>query len=136
MKWGCFDSRYRRGGPLVQSLRAAANGTLPSRRQDRHHLSSRDMGKLVEIGKGEAVSKLSDQMLRIMRGQVMAVAALCRFYDPHKTGDFCPMSKHGILTGRGMVMSVLRGSTSERGQRRDDRRLPSWRGIRRGAQSQ
>src|SRR5207237_7978966 len=57
--------------------------------------SPRDLGKLLEkISRGEAVSKqASDQMLRIMRGQVYSSRLpkyVTGFGVPHKTGDFLP----------------------------------------------
>lgn len=78
--------------------------------------SPRDMGKLLEkIEKGDAVSKqASDQMLRIMRGQVYS-SRLPRYVSgfsiPHKTGDFLPYIGNdvGILESRNrhVIMSVF-----------------------------
>jgi len=74
------------------------------------------MGRLLEkIEKGEAVSKsASDQMLRIMRGQVYT-SRLPRYVSgfaiPHKTGDFLPYIGNdvGILesANRKVVMSIF-----------------------------
>jgi len=78
--------------------------------------SSRDMGKLLEkIHKGEAVSKqASDQMLRIMRGQVYSSRLpkyVTGFGVPHKTGDFLPYIGNdvGILesSNRHIIISVF-----------------------------
>jgi len=78
--------------------------------------SPRDMGKLLEkISKGEAVSKpASDQMLRIMRGQVYSSRLpkyVSGFNLPHKTGDFLPYIGNdvGILesASRHIVISVF-----------------------------
>ena len=78
--------------------------------------SPRDLGKLLEkISKGEAVSKqASDQMLRIMRGQVYSSRLpkyITGFGVPHKTGDFLPyIGNHvGILesANRHIVISVF-----------------------------
>jgi beta-lactamase class A len=78
--------------------------------------SPRDLGKLLEkISKGEAVSKqASDQMLRIMRGQVYSSRLpkyVTGFGVPHKTGDFLPYIGNdvGILesANRRIVISVF-----------------------------
>ena len=78
--------------------------------------SPRDLGKLLEkISRGEAVSKqASDQMLRIMRGQVYSSRLpkyITGFGIPHKTGDFLPYIGNdvGILesANRHIVTSVF-----------------------------
>ena len=78
--------------------------------------SPRDLGKLLEkISRGEAVSKqASDQMLRIMRGQVYSSRLpkyITGFGIPHKTGDFLPYIGNdvGILesANRHIVISVF-----------------------------
>lgn len=78
--------------------------------------SPRDLGKLLEkISKGEAVSKqASDQMLRMMRGQVYSSRLpkyVTGFSVPHKTGDFLPYIGNdvGILesANRHIVISVF-----------------------------
>ena len=78
--------------------------------------SPRDMGKLLEkMEKGEAVSKnASDQMLRIMRGQVYSSRLpryVTGFRIPHKTGDFLPYIGNdvGVLesNSRHVVMSIF-----------------------------
>jgi beta-lactamase class A len=78
--------------------------------------SAKDMGKLLEkIYKGETVSKqASEQMLRIMRGQVYSSRLpkyVTGFVVPHKTGDFLPYIGNdvGILESRNrhVVISVF-----------------------------
>lgn len=78
--------------------------------------SPRDMGRLLEkLEKGEAVSKTaSDQMLRIMRGQVYSSRLpryVAGFTIPHKTGDFLPYIGNdvGILESpsRHVVISIF-----------------------------
>jgi beta-lactamase class A len=78
--------------------------------------SPRDMGKLLEkIFKAEAVNKqASDQMLRIMRGQVYSSRLpkyVTGFGVPHKTGDFLPYIGNdvGILesSNRHIIISVF-----------------------------
>lgn len=78
--------------------------------------SPKDMGKLLEkIYKGETVSKqASEQMLRIMRGQVYSSRLpkyVAGFAVPHKTGDFLPYIGNdvGILESRNrhVVISVF-----------------------------
>jgi beta-lactamase class A len=78
--------------------------------------SAREMGKLLEkISRGEAVSQqASEQMLRIMRGQVYSSRLpkyMTGFALPHKTGDFLPYIGNdvGILESqnRRVVISVF-----------------------------
>jgi len=101
-----------------KALRAAGSAEA-FHREAKHPFglsSPRDMGRLLEkIEKGEAVSKsASDQMLRIMRGQVYT-SRLPRYVSgfaiPHKTGDFLPYIGNdvGILesANRKVVMSIF-----------------------------
>lgn len=101
-----------------KALRAAGSAET-FHREGKHPFglsSPRDMGKLLEkIEKGEAVSKeASDQMLRIMRGQVYSSRLpryVSGFQIPHKTGDFLPYIGNdvGILESRNrhVVVSVF-----------------------------
>ncbi|MGI8745648.1 MAG: serine hydrolase [Bryobacteraceae bacterium] len=78
--------------------------------------SPRDMGRLLEkLSKGEAVSKqASDQMLRILRGQVYSTR-LPKYLNgvrvPHKTGDFLPYIGNDVgiieMPGKHIVISVF-----------------------------
>jgi len=101
-----------------KALRAAGNAEQFHREgKTPFGLSSpRDMGRLLEkMEKGEAVSKeASEQMLRIMRGQVYS-SRLPRYVTgyqiPHKTGDFMPYIGNdvGVLESRNrhVIMSVF-----------------------------
>ncbi len=78
--------------------------------------SAHDMGRLLEMmERGEAVSKsASEQMLRIMRGQVYSSRLpkyVTGYRVPHKTGDFLPYVGNdvGVLESRDrrVIISVF-----------------------------
>jgi beta-lactamase class A len=117
--WGLKSIRADANADAWFKALRAAGSAEAFHREAKHPFglsSPRDMGKLLEkIEKGEAVSKsASDQMLRIMRGQVYT-SRLPRYVSgfaiPHKTGDFLPYIGNdvGILESpnRKVVMSIF-----------------------------
>jgi beta-lactamase class A len=117
--WGLKSIRADANADAWFKALRAAGSAEAFHREAKHPFglsSPRDMGKLLEkIEKGEAVSKAaSDQMLRIMRGQVYS-SRLPRYVSgfgiAHKTGDFLPYIGNdvGILESpnRKVIMSIF-----------------------------